>query len=155
MDCWVVKCAIRLWARSVSSWLWCQPIPAQLHLHFLLGFFFFSPHPLLAHVSYLDLLYFSSKGVAINRRTSSLESTSIGLNCVLRPLFALGSFQPVEIPFIFPHSIWLVMSDALSSLFQMSLRLWDAVVFLYAQSCLGCACFWLVISFICLCIALY
>lgn len=90
---------------------------------FPIGLFFFSPHPLLAHVSYLDLLYFSSKGVAINRRTSSLESTSIGLNCVLRPLFALGSFQPVEIPFIFPHSIWLVMSDALSSLFQMSLRL--------------------------------
>lgn len=107
-----MKCAIRLWAGSLSSYQLCQPIPAQLHLHFLLGFF--SPHPLLASVvSYLRLFYFGCKGVAINRQTSSVESTSVGLNCVLQPLFALGSFQPVEIPFIFPHSIWLMMSRAL------------------------------------------
>lgn len=107
-----MKCAIRLWAGSLSSYQLCQPIPAQLHLHFLLGFF--SPHPLLASVvSYLHLFYFGCKGVTINRQTSSMKSTSAGLNCVLQPLFALGSFQPVEIPFIFPHSIWLMMSRAL------------------------------------------
>lgn len=116
--------------------------------------FFISPHPLLANVSYPDLVYFSCKGVAINRQTSSWESTSVRLNCVLQPLFALGFFQPVGIPFIFPHSIWLVKSDVLSSVSHVSHRLRDAVVYLYEQSCLGCVCLWLVISLTCLCIAL-
>lgn len=116
-----------------------NPFQPSCHLHFLLGFF--SPHPLLANVvSYLHLFYFGCKGAAINRQTSSMESTSVGLNCVLQPLFALGSFQPVEIPFIFPHSIWLMMSHVLCSVFHVSHRLRDAVVYLYKQGCLGYVC---------------
>lgn len=91
--------------------------------------FFISCHPLLANASYLDLFYFSHKGVAIDSQTSSLESTSVGLNCVLRPFFALGSFQPIEMPFTFPHSIWLVMSDVLSSVFQVS-PCWEMLSFI-------------------------
>lgn len=60
VDCRVVKCAVRIRAGLLPPHQLCQSLLAQLHLHFLLGFFF--SHPLLAIVvSYFDLLYLNCK----------------------------------------------------------------------------------------------
>lgn len=128
VDCWVVKCAVRIWAGSLSSYQLCQSIPAQLHLHFLL--FFFS-HPLLTMVvSYFDLFCLICKGVVIkNRQSSSTESTNVCLNCALQPLLAKTCFSQLRslLYFLTIYGLWHLMCCLVCS---MCLTGWEMLQFI-------------------------
>lgn len=128
VDCWVVKCAVRIWAGSLSSYRLCQSIPAQLHLHFLLGFF---SHPLLAMVvSYFDLFYLDYRGVVIkNRQSSSTESTNVGLNFALQLFLAKTCFSQLKSLsyFLTIYGSWHLMCCLVSS---MCLTGWEMLQFI-------------------------
>lgn len=111
--------------------------------------FYCSSHPLLAMVApYFDLFYLICKGVVIkNTQPSSTESTSVSLNCALRPFLAKTCINQLRL-FLFPCNIWLMGPHLLSSVFYESRRLRDATVYLYGERthtlfniCLGYICF--------------